>query len=180
MKTVLLALLLILMLDQTNDIIVWSNSRKLQIEDFKCVPQTYSRHSASSFVGITSTIEPVYMGWKLTVYAYFDKSKSWIKTNEISSQLLGHEQCHFDLMQEGALQTLIEVGKLRNKPDVRNEMRRIADSISERYDQIQSLYDFETNYSQNVSEQSRWEEQTKFKIDSLSSILVNTDYVIVK
>jgi len=82
-----------------DDQILWDSDRKLEWEDFKGDVDA----SMPKIEALTASIIEVSSSYyenevpKFNVYSYFVKSKSWTKTNSVST--LAHEQLHFDITE---------------------------------------------------------------------------------
>jgi hypothetical protein len=150
-------------------ILIWSDHSKLNKNDFKGTPPAYTSHSAASKIGIETKIEPTFKGWNVTSYAYFDCSLSWLKSAHYSTELLKHEQGHFDLMQIAVLKILSELKKKSFiGKDVSSIVPNLTDSIYSVYKELELKYDLETNHSLNIENQKLWNKWISQNLDSIS------------
>lgn len=94
--------------------VIWQDS-VLSSNDFLAVPDSSSKYSAISSLGIKSfNIVNNKSGYSFDLVAVFNKSKSWIKNNK-SQNLLVHEQVHFDIFEVYTRKIRKELSKYRNK-----------------------------------------------------------------
>jgi hypothetical protein len=106
----------------------------------------------------------------INVYAFFNKSKSWVKPDRKTAYILAHEQLHFDISCIGML---LFVQKLRLADfTVKNysaELNRIySDAYKLMYD-MQDDYDKGTNNGLLRTEQQEWAGRIKGQLALLLS-----------
>ena len=82
-----------------DNFLYWSDTRKLEWDDFKGVPQGSSNdYSTEIFVSIPSSIEKEpFTSPKLSSVCVFDKRKSWVNKNIANDTLLLYNQTIFDI-----------------------------------------------------------------------------------
>lgn len=131
---------------------------------------TYSLANAVSKISIL--VKKTYSGdtLKFNVLNRFDKSVSWVlEPKDTSSQLLRHEQLHFDISELYArkirkILSQIDQDDIDNF-DFRGEVSKI---LSER-DERDAKYDYETNHGVLLDEQKRWNEKIMKELAELEA-----------
>ena len=99
------------------NLIPWNENSSIQFDDFQGMPNvfpdSYTGDRADYFWAFTWTVPYYNWEWQITqnqpcMYtitsfddnAYFDKSRSWVKSEHASDMsLLNHEQKHFDITE---------------------------------------------------------------------------------
>ncbi|MFK8105033.1 MAG: DUF922 domain-containing protein [Saprospiraceae bacterium] len=147
--------------------IFWNVDQKLKWSDFQARPQAKGHLDAYSTLGMSyAVIHNTETVLEMAVYGYFEKDKSWVKSNEKTDHLLNHEQSHFDLSElyRRILKKRFAAFKDFTYANVNTEMKRIFDEVFEEYDQVQQRYDRETNHSIVKLKQTQWDEFIKTQI----------------
>jgi len=143
-----------------SDRIAWDKNDALEWGDFKGKAETYSSLDAYTMLGISLEV----LGQKdgkvdMGVFGYFEKNKSWVKSNEKTESLLSHEQRHFDLC-EIYRRMMIEKLEAKNPysfDGFSNEVGAIFNEMFNAYTQEQARYDHETHHSQKKEIQTQWD-----------------------
>lgn len=151
----------------TNEnVIYWSPKIKLTGTDFKRAPIEDSHFSAGSHLGLGMEISSAERRLKFSIHAYFVPEKSWIKVHD--SELLEHEQAHFDIEEYYARLIRIELGKMKTKGKSFEEIRTQADEIFSRLlierEACQNAFDEETGHSIHREKEKFWERDIKEKL----------------
>jgi hypothetical protein len=152
---------------QTNGIIYWSKQRKLTFSDFT---SKSGDTGAASYVQFNINHYLAEGKVYYSVKAYFVKDSSWmLKRN---SDLLNHEQKHFDNAEIGAR-------KIRKYLCTMNgyESEKIETDVSaliNENNRMDSLYDVETSHGTVLAKQHLWDLQIQKILDSLDKY-ENTD-----
>ncbi len=148
------------------DTINWRSSYKLKWEDFKGKPDTTSDLAAITASTITWKIFPKGSTFIIKVYCYFTRSWSWMlfKNAQI---LLKHEQGHFDIAELCArkFRLALKTARLQNS----NEIYTIYAKIQAEKKKLNSLYDEETDFSNNVEKQLYWSKKILSEINKLNT-----------
>lgn len=133
-----------------SDKIIWNPTYKLKWEDFQSTPDTPDTFAAISFV----TIDCFYSHENKKYYAnaIFLKNLSWSKEKFRNSNILKHEQKHFDITEIYARLLLLSLKNV----GVKNTYRHIYDSITTEMRNMQKQYDRETDCSRNYEQQKIW------------------------
>ncbi len=143
--------------------IPWVRTRPLTWDDFKIASANSSEMSAETFSGITyeasirSNSQRIEM--ELDVYAYFDKIKSWRKPDDLTPELLKHEQVHFDITELYARllrKTFTEYSY--SKQVDQNLLDQLFQQNQHRLDSVHRQYDLDTDHSRFAEGQKLWEQ----------------------
>lgn len=151
---------------EEESVIYWSPQTKLISADFKHAPLEESHFSAGSHLGTGMEISSAEARLKFTIKAYFVPEKSWIKVAD--SDLLAHEQAHFDIEEYYARLVRIELSKMKIKGKSFDEIRKQSDEIFSRLlserEQYQMRFDEETGHSINIIKEKAWEADIRKKL----------------
>lgn len=154
--------------------IEWQSSRKLGWDDFKrAVP------AASSDVGFVydATWHCPSPKLEFSVKAYFDPSKSWVRPEMKSDEVLRHEQLHFDLAELYARTFRGEMSEFkvpcgRTTPtqdtinaETKSRIERLFDKRLKALFNEQNRYDSETANGRDITRQKEWEESVKKRLN---------------
>lgn len=101
----------------------------------------------------------------IEVILNFDHQKSWVKKDMMTDALLEHEQGHFNigLMCVREFLTTIKSTKFI-KAQYSARLKQIFQVVSNKYRQMHTQYDAETNHSINRTAQEKWNTFFKEKI----------------
>ena len=166
-KIFLPALLLILFSFQQENVIPWKENRKLTWDDFKASPNESSKYKALTESIINIAIAGKGLEATVTVEANFDKSTSWVK--ERTTELLKHEQGHFDIVEIWARKFKQKrKGKTYNVKTFQKELNELYGAMNRDSKTMQIEYDRETEHSVNTREQEKWNKKIAADLKSLS------------
>jgi hypothetical protein len=140
--------------------IYWNENYKLKWSDFLGEPKpVFEGNVAVSDISISFS-GPRFDGNKgmVKVITSFDRDLSWsIDTSDI---VLQHEQAHFDLEEITARKIRKAISNLATQRKITFEdISRIYDDCAVELDNIQALYDKETEFSNNAKKQAEWIEK---------------------
>lgn len=140
---------------------IWQEE-SLTWDDFRGTPATENLFDANTNSGISYS-------WSLrssekqtdflfTVRTYFYPDLSWVKPEKRSSELLSHEQLHFDITELHArkLKKAMKYYKLPEQHKIKKELEKIYRDVEFSRKQMQELYDRETGHGQNSEAQKKW------------------------
>jgi hypothetical protein len=153
--------------------IEWSD-RRLIWEDFKGKPRAISnnRVGAQTYTQITyqSDYSTLITTPKIFTKAIFDCELSWVRNDQLSnSQLLQHEQGHFDICElyRRKLQKEFDTHKMTstNLNILGNEIFRL---VYKDYNDRQELYEEETQYGLNAQKQQEWQNNIAKELNELN------------
>jgi hypothetical protein len=159
--------------DDKKDLILWNSAYKIQWQDFKGSPQGGVTLKAMTYSTIqleTSKIDA--SGVALTVTASFIKSKSWRKKEaDANSNLLTHEQKHFDITEIYArkMRKKLSETKFTNPKQAQQVIQRLYSETFNESAAEQKKYDTETNHSINTAAQEKWNASIEAELQSLSA-----------
>lgn len=147
---------------ESDSLIIWTKSRKLNWNDFKAKKNSEEFGDAISETGIN--IMPNY---NYKFFAIFFKINSW--TNTKSELSLKHEQVHFDIAELFARKMRKEICKLKlkNKTLYNIDYKLIYKEYYGKLRSYQKLYDLETNHSKVFKMQKKWEKKVAKELDEL-------------
>lgn len=140
--------------------------RPLTWKDFKGKAPKNSAMKATTYYIIEYTVVEQPPNPKFKVTLYFEPKKSWVdkgflKTadDNVSADLLKHEQTHFDIARIITWELEHDLNTFQYDS---KRIRYQADSIYRSYHrknrELQLQYDKETNHSRIADEQARWNE----------------------
>ena len=167
---------------QVNDsLIYWNNNTKLKWSDFKMPPNENSTDGAITASGIKTKVSFKKDTIVFIIKSHFSKNESWVKKNKITSNLLKHEQLHFDI-------TELFARKYRNKlkehifysNTANKEYHQIYNTNHDELNKYQDLYDAETNHSKNEQKQIEWENRISKELKELEKYSSSTVKVLVR
>ncbi len=152
-----------------NDLILYSNQRKLKLNDFQGEPDEMSKGSAATYsgIGMKYTHERKGRTVKLdvTLYVYFDKSKSWCKENGRSAKTLNHEQLHFDITALNACALMQEIKTFNfSIENYAAELENLLKEADKSGSKLQNDYDRETTHGIKQEIQNQWDEDIRTKL----------------
>lgn len=142
-----------------SNLVNWDEKKPLKWKYFNGnVPKTTRNQVALTTYTISYT---VLSKNSIQINNCFVKDKSWVKKGYNQPEILRHEQYHFNLA-EVYTREMRRVMQNIDKLDV-NNVRSVYDYWFYQLEEAQKQYDIETIYSNNKTEQVRWEN----RIDSL-------------
>ncbi len=100
------------------------------------------------------------------IKACFDKTNSWVKPEAYTNYHLAHEQGHFDITELYARILYHDLALRKFKCGEEVEFESFIDESVKEWERAQKLYDYETAYSTNPTEQHRWLDKIKVSIES--------------
>lgn len=107
----------------------------------------------------------------VSVYSFFSKSKSWVKPDKKTAYVLNHEQKHFDIAYIG---TCLFIKKLREtkftQTNYRNLLGQVYNEMYTYMNDLQDLYDSETNNGQLENKQEEWNKRIDDLLIQVNSI----------
>jgi hypothetical protein len=158
----------------TSDTIYHKPGQSLIWANFLGTPNIGGRVAALTSSGFGFNAGMSYSNQKgkinINVYAFFNKSKSWVKPDKKTPYILAHEQLHFDISCIGML---LFVQKLRATDfTVQNYSAELNRIYTEAYTLMQDMqddYDTGTNNGLLRTEQQQWAGQIKGQLALLLS-----------
>jgi hypothetical protein len=159
--------------------IIWSTSQ-LTWNDFQRRMKKSALYDAVTLSAISNGFSSENSHLNFIVKALFFPKDSKKKANKLSSELLKHEQGHFDITEIYArkLRQSLQATRYKNYKYIGKEVQKVYDQNNLEWRQFQNLYDKETDHSKNTDKQLKWNEniqellieldnfkRTEFKID---------------
>lgn len=160
---------------------VWDEHYKLQWIDFKGKPDLDDSAAATTASGITLGISVKHQNGQVVdfttnIKAHFYPEHSWFKKKHATDHVLGHEQLHFDITELYARKFRKRVQRLSPSNNIRREIEAIYKSIQNELSDFQNLYDAETNFSRETSNQLKWEKFIASELNKLDEYKYVLDY----
>lgn len=101
---------------------------------------------------------------KIDTKATMDRTRSGVKPDSKTDELLRHEQYHFDISKywaremEKALKAVVGVGDSAHLAvaDAEQKAAAIVEEMNRKCDEMQELYDSETNHGKDAAKQAAW------------------------
>lgn len=146
----------------------WSASRKLTWADFKGTVPPRAANAALTNSSIGFDMGYGNNGFTYAISCRFDPEKSWgrVKTDLI----LKHEQAHFDITEIHARKLYQAFRNYTfNEKTVEKDVNEMYDRIMKLHQEMQHLYDAETEHSINTREQARWLAKIAAELKSLAA-----------
>jgi len=154
-----------------NDFIIWTSSRKLMRKDFEGTKPDSSNASAGASIRLRLNYVIKGMSTSFDARCLFFKKESWYVYSDTRRLILLHEQGHFDIGEIVARKLRKDLSEAVKKTSVISPRR--IDSIyhihAKVLDDMQGLYDAETNHSLIIDEQERWNLKIRQMLDSLDT-----------
>jgi hypothetical protein len=147
---------------EDDEIIPWIGNRRLAWQDFMGSPRKHTDAvaSTSTSLGISYQIKHGELVYHIS--CNFSKVKSWgsLRTDYI----LAHEQGHFDITEIFARKLFQAMKEYEmNRKTFKKDINQIYENIVREKEELQAMYDSETDHSRKRKYQYEWFE----KIDSL-------------
>ena len=142
------------------DSIPWSHTRPLRWSDFQGIPDFTSQIGALSHITFKYRLEREKDKIQLTTTTFFQPCSSWVDTTATGGLSLAHEQTHFnidELVRRMFVRDVSNSGAYNEKELIRNYQHRYFLSMLSRQ-LMHKMYDIETDFHRNTSQQARWNE----------------------
>jgi len=169
----LLACLFSLCLVQEDRSVAWSDDLQLTWEDFNGKPTYGTTVAAVTASGISfgfssKTTETRLVDYSAFVDAQFYPDKSWYVKGRANNVILDHERLHFDITELHARKFRKRIAQAKFTLNISDEMEHIHTAINSELRQTQQKYDQESNHSQDVAEQKKWQRKIKLELEKLA------------
>lgn len=148
------------------ELLSWSETRKLTWADYKASPDPSSDAAASTttYLGIEYNIKDGNFSYK--IQSRFSRTRSWglHKTDYI----LSHEQGHFDIAEIFARKLHRDMSRYQfSKNSFRKDLKKIYEDVTKEKEEMQNDYDKETRHSINKAKQAEWFLKIEKMLDDL-------------
>ena len=172
-KYLVLVVLSCVLYQDNNDSFVWSPNLELHWSDFKGNPQPRYREVALTASGIrfglsTKKSDTELIDFSYQITAVFYPDKSWHINKPLSDNILDHERLHFDITELFARKFKKQISEYAFTMNINVEIERIYNTINTELDEMQKRYDVETNHSQNIEQQRKWQIHISLEIEKIS------------
>ena len=154
-------------------LIVYSTQRPLQIADFTGPVAATDAEMASTlsvvFINTSGTIEKGRQILNVLITPYFDTKGSWFKENLQSTELLAHEQAHFDIRAIKACELADSIGAATfTLENYEKLLHRLQQENSDAANDEQIRYDTETAHGTIKNKQEEWQRMLKENLETTS------------
>lgn len=151
----------------TGEQIYWAEHKNLTWGDYLAKPDMKdTNNSALTYYGISCSMKTKGDSISFFVRSIFDKSKSWVKTDDKTDSLLLHEQGHFDIAEiySRILKKTLNESHPK-KATIGADFNEFYKSNIANLNAEQGLYDEETNHGRIPSKQKEWNEKIKNRLE---------------
>ncbi|MBL7941366.1 MAG: hypothetical protein JNM00_01280 [Flavobacteriales bacterium] len=165
MKTSLMLICAALLLCSAGELapLLWSGD-KLSWENYRKRAGNQQYYKAFTYSGIRFTTGERDGKSMVSVEAFFDPNESWVHPGNMTSQLLNHEQRHFDLTEVYARKMRDAVSEWNNIPIeefiAAGHPQHIRDAYMQLNNELfkkQQQYDVETRHGSDTASQQQWD-----------------------
>jgi hypothetical protein len=156
---------------QAQDVLEWSDKRKLTFADFRKKPDMELSHEQLILrygvnTQLDSAVLPLLKNFNGQVSAVFYPDDSWIdKTNGTG---LLYSNTIFD-MYEWACRTFRKRLSEVDGPLTATQLKEISNEVNQDFSTILEAYDSESQYASNLLEQMKWESRINQELLALSA-----------
>lgn len=141
--------------DKNDDVLTWSDTRKLTWSDYKANPNPESDAAASTTTSLSISYKISSNSFTYTIKSHFSKTKSWGRHK--SDYILSHEQGHFDIAEIFARKLHQKMSEYTfDKKTYQKDLNKIYQEVVDEKEEMQNEYDEETNHSINKDKQAKW------------------------
>lgn len=151
--------------------IIWQEDRPLNWEDFKGPIDERSKFYAQTNSGIYYHVQQTSQTHFLVfIETFFDPLHSWKKYDQVTDNLLKHEQLHFDIheLHSRLFVKSIRETKFQDCDKVSGKIRDLYAETMADAQELSLLYDKETNHSMDKMQQLEWNKKMKKMLEATS------------
>jgi len=153
--------------------IPWQADRTLSWSDFKG-DLSLSRSFPEENVALTSSgiyYKFGFDGYKTyyKVFAFFNPKQSWVKPKKADKNHLKHEQVHFDITELYARKIRKTLSENTFQKHDNKKFENIVKTNISAMEEMQKLYDSETEHSINAEAQKQWNIKIKTELEKLKN-----------
>ena len=153
--------------------ILWSETDRLNWSDFKGQPDLNIDAAALTASGLSTdltakTTKTSLMEFNVIIEARFYPDQSWYKKEFANSQVLAHEQLHFDITELHARKLRQRIDNAKLTINIKKEISLLSETVIKELKVMQKEYDRDTNYSRNSENQIRWQKFVSSELYKLS------------
>lgn len=161
-----------------NELIIWNADRKLRYEDFKSDQPDYT--NVPKYAKAYINYEILFFPKELSIYELEDIQVVAVITPYTSymespnSELLRHEQLHFDIAEYHTRILREEIAKIKSQSQINESiLTKIQNAFinaNENCLKMQNSYDLETFHGIDKEKQKLWEKDIAILLDSTISL----------
>jgi hypothetical protein len=141
--------------DRNEELVAWSDARKLTWNDYKADPSPESDAAASTTTYLAISYNIGASGFSYKIQSKFSKTRSWGRHR--SEYILTHEQAHFDIAEIFARKLHQRMTEYKfNRRTYQKDLNKIYQEVVDEKEKMQNDYDEETNHSINKEKQRAW------------------------
>lgn len=145
-----------------NEIKVWHIDPNLTFQDFKGKPLEEHEIVALSYLAISLL---KLANGEYVVSAEFNTKRSWINSSKSNTDILNHEQGHFDLCEIYCRKLRKELFKAQKHNWTMDRVSRVYNRLQRKHFRRQRCYDSQTNFHKNQNGQKKWDAKIQFKLE---------------
>lgn len=144
--------------------------RKLTWDDFQGNVPAETDFDALTHSEIDFRFEGEGVILKFTINTLFDPTQSW-KKDGVTKEVLKHEQGHFDITEYHSrlLRKNLKTNRYKGFDTIEQEIRDMFNEASTAANEMQLLYDKQTNHSINQKKQNKWNKKIRKMLSSTST-----------
>ena len=150
--------------------IVYRKGQLLRIKDFEGSEEKGMRAIAMTYSGVSlnysAAIKSDEIFVNIYLYPSFDKEKSWFLEKHKDERTLAHEQLHFDITVIKACDLYKALKAYSFSKKFENEIVELQTKYKIENEELQDLYDAETNNGINREKQAEWHEKIKKQLEA--------------
>jgi len=160
--------------------IIWTKDKLLTWDNFKGLPDTSNKYAAVTNCNIKTNFRTKKDTLFISAVSYMQPSMSWVKSKSKNTNLLKHEQVHFDI-------TELSMRKLRQtilstkfiKKQIGNDLNKMTDIYTQAFKQYGALYDLETNHGLIKAKQTEWEKKIAKELKNLEAYSITELKILI-
>jgi len=176
-----MSLLLLAITFITGQNMKWNANRDLKWEDFQGSVDASSKYHAQTQSGVNYSYR-----WQASrhnttftfeVFAYCDKTMSWVKQAKKTNALLAHEQLHFDISELYARKLKETITNTSFTKSYESQIKTLFDENQKARERMQEAYDRETDHMKDREEQRKWQ---KYIVEEIIKLEQYAGLIVVK
>ena len=162
--------------NSASDTLIWQPETKLVWDDFLAEAPARNKFAAYTYTLInmeySATITDGRVKPTFEIYAAFNRRRSWAKNQREARtpEILAHEQAHFDISEITARRLrkalLTETYSRKNLEQKINSIYQVTIQAG---DEMQALYDQESDHGLNKTQQLKWSNRVKNELSELAN-----------
>lgn len=163
------------------DSIEWRKEIKLSWENFQTIEDSISDLGALSNLSIFCDFNRESDSLIIVTKTLFIRKGSWIVSKNKSTELLKHEQIHFDIAEIYRRKLVDLLSKsIFYRKGYANDIKTHYNKLFKEYKTEQSKYDLETDHSKNIEKQKEWNILIAKKLEINGNANTNITKILLK